>query len=150
MYLSSRLRAVSLFSWSVEQIARNTQMTPSREGARGERHDKRESLSSLSFSSDLVREVHAHASVERRSRETRETRTAAREEKRESLFCRASPVSRLQSRGWSFACFGRFARRTKKKERLFVVKNIYCTNLLPGVLPYPSLRSERERLLLHQ
>ena len=34
---------------------------------------------------------------------------------------RASPVSRLQSRAWSFACLGRFARRTKKKERLLVV-----------------------------
>ena len=34
---------------------------------------------------------------------------------------RASPFSRLQSRAWSFACLGRFARRTKKKERLLVV-----------------------------
>ena len=65
--------------------------------------------------------VHARASVERRSRETRETRAVAREEKGESLFCRASPVSRLHSRGWSFACLGRFARRTKTKERLLVV-----------------------------
>jgi len=64
--------------------------------------------------------VHARASVERRSRETRETRAAAREEKR-ALFFRASPVSRLQSRAWSFASLGRFARRTKKKERLLVV-----------------------------
>ena len=30
-------------------------------------------------------------------------------------------VSRLQSRAWSFACLGRFGRRTKKKERLLVV-----------------------------
>ena len=66
------------------------------------------------FSSDLVRGVHARANVERRSRETRETRAAAQEEKR------ASPVS-LQSRAWSFACLRRFARRTKKKERLLVV-----------------------------
>ena len=66
--------------------------------------------SSLSFSSDLVRVVHAHASVERRSCKTRETRAAF-------------PVSRLQSRAWSFACHGRFVRRTKKKERLLVV---YC------------------------
>ena len=51
--------------------------------------------------------MHARASVERRSRETRETR--------------ASPISRLQLRAWSFACLGRFARRTKKKERLLVV-----------------------------
>ena len=33
----------------------------------------------------------------------------------------ASPILRLQSRAWSFACLGRFARRTKKKERLLVV-----------------------------
>ena len=46
-------------------------------------------------------------SLARSSRETRETK--------------ASPVSRLQSRAWSFACLGRFARRTKKKERLLVV-----------------------------
>ena len=46
------------------------------------------------------------ASVEKRGREG----------KRETLFCRASPVSCLQSRVWSFACLGRFARRTKKKR----------------------------------
>ena len=34
---------------------------------------------------------------------------------------KSSPVSRSQSRAWSFACLGRFARRTKKKERLLVV-----------------------------
>ena len=33
----------------------------------------------------------------------------------------ASPVSRLGSRAWSFACLGRFARWTKKKERLLGV-----------------------------
>ena len=71
----------------------------------------RQTASSLSVSSDLVRGVHARASVERCSRETRETRAAAREEK-----FRASSVSRLQSRAFSFACLGRFARRTKKKE----------------------------------
>ena len=32
---------------------------------------------------------------------------------------RASPVSRLQSRAWSFACLGRFARRTKPSEKLW-------------------------------
>ena len=37
-----RQRAVSLFSWSVEQNARDTQMTTRvTEGARRERHDKR-------------------------------------------------------------------------------------------------------------
>ena len=55
---------------------------------------------------------------ERRSRETRETRVAAREEKRESLFFRVSPVSR-------------FARQTTQKREtarsllfsLFLFKN---------------------------
>ena len=56
----------------------------------------------------LVRSI-CGLDCERRSRETRETRAAARE------------VSRLQSRAWSFACLGGFARRTKKKERLLVV-----------------------------
>ena len=41
--------------------------------------------SSLSFPSDLVRGVHARASVGRRSQETREARAAAREEKRVSF-----------------------------------------------------------------
>ena len=44
----SRLRAVSLFSWFVEKNARDTQMTTRvTEGARRERHEKRESLFSL-------------------------------------------------------------------------------------------------------
>ena len=75
--------------------------------------DCEQSLFSFRFS---TRSARANE-VERRSRETRETRAAAREEK----SCRASPVSRLQSRAWSFACLGRFARRTKEKERLLVV-----------------------------
>ena len=56
--------------------------------------------SSLSFSSDLVRGVHARASVrsEKRGRQP------------------ASPVSRLQSRAWSFACLERFVRRTREKR----------------------------------
>ena len=42
-HFTFRLRAVSLFSWSVEQNARDTQMTRRvTEGARRERHDKRE------------------------------------------------------------------------------------------------------------
>ena len=32
---------------------------------------------------------------------------------------RASPVSRLQSRAWSFACLRRFDRRTKPSEKLW-------------------------------
>ena len=63
--------------------------------------------SSLSFSSDLVRGVHKRSSVKREKRVRQP----------------ATPVSRLQSSAWSFACLGRFARRTKKKERLLVV---YC------------------------
>ena len=34
---------------------------------------------------------------------------------------RNESVSCLQSRAWSFAYLGRFARRTKKKDRLLVV-----------------------------
>ena len=54
-----RLRAVSLFSWSVEQNARDTQMTMRvTEGARHERHDKRDTTrkareNGLSRSSDF-------------------------------------------------------------------------------------------------
>ena len=43
--------------------------------------------------------VHARASVERRNRETRETRAAA-----------------FQSRAWSFACLGRFAQADQEKR----------------------------------
>ena len=66
--------------------------------------------------------VHVRSSVERRSRETRETRAAAREEKGESFFCRASPVSSLQSRAWSFACLGR-----NLVPRAFPLKNGWCS-----------------------
>ena len=91
--------------------------------------------------------VHARASVERRSRETRETRVAAREEKGESLFCRASPVSRLHSRGWSFACLGRFARRTKTKERLLVVctKNSWADARFYRCLPLKTIPSRKSQ-----
>ena len=51
--------------------------------------------SSLSFSSDLVRGVHARASVERRSPETRERRAAAREEKLLCLSRLAPSVTRV-------------------------------------------------------
>ena len=62
--------------------------------------------------SDLVRGLHACASLEQQSRVTRETRVAARE---------ASLVSRLQQCAWSFSCVAPFARRTEKKERLLLV-----------------------------
>ena len=57
-----------------------------------------QTASGFSFSSNLVRGVHARASVERRGKRGR------------------------QSRAWTFACLGRFAQRTKKKERLLVVQ----------------------------
>ena len=56
----SRLQAVTLFSWSVEQNARDTKMTTRvTEGARRERHEKRESTrkareNSLSRSSEFL------------------------------------------------------------------------------------------------
>ena len=68
---------------------------------------------------------------ERRSRETRETRVAAREEKRESLFFRVSPVSRHRTCAWPFACLA-FCSTDYTKERetarsllfsLFLFKN---------------------------
>ena len=44
-------------------------------------------------------------------------------ERRASTPLDASPVSFLKSRAWSFWSLARFARRTKKKERLLVVYN---------------------------
>ena len=38
---------------------------------------------------------------------------------------RGWPVLRLQSRAWSFTCLTRFARWTKKKERLLVVYSLF-------------------------
>ena len=80
-----------------------------------------------SFSSDLVRGVHGAA-----RRETRETRAAARLKEK-----RASPVSGLQSRAWSFVCLGRFARRTKKKERLLLVYHLSPSSSFLSRFPYP-------------
>ena len=56
--------------------------------------------SSLSFSSDLVRAMHARGSGEA---------------KRGRFFFRASPVSRHQSRAWPLRV-SRFARRTTEKR----------------------------------
>ena len=105
--------------------------------------------------------VHARASVERRSRETRETRAAAREEKGESFFCRASPVSRLQSRAWSLiACLGRNlvprafplkmggARRTKERLLEVCSKNSWADARFYRSLPLktiPSRKSQNEK-----
>ena len=66
--------------------------------------------------------MHAAARREKRGRQP--------EEKKE-------PVSGLQSRAWSFACLGRFARRTKKKERLLVVLHLSPFLLFPLPLPVP-------------
>ena len=85
------------------------------------------------LSSDLVRGLHACASVEQQSRVTRETRVAARE---------ASLVSRLQQCAWSFSCVAPFARRTEKKERLLLVYEKLAILSL-------KLRSHF-RILLHQ
>ena len=96
--------------------------------------DCEQSLFFFSFSESNAR------ARERRSRETRETRAAAREEKRETarlaranelsvglttqnmigwfviLFFRASPVSRHQSRAWPFACLA-FCSTDHRKKR---------------------------------
>ena len=53
---------------------------------------------------------------ERRSRETHETRAAAREKKRDCPLFRASPVSRYQSRAWPFACLA-FCSTDYRKKR---------------------------------
>ena len=55
------------------------------------------------FFFNLLKRVHACASGEQRSRETQKTRAAAREENR------ASSVSCLQSRAWSFVWLARFS-----------------------------------------
>ena len=53
---STRLRAVSLFSWSVEQNARDTQMiTRVTEGARRERHEPPSFLASRGFATERSR-----------------------------------------------------------------------------------------------
>ena len=83
--------------------------------------------------SDLVRGLHACATLEQQSRDTRETRVAARE---------ASLVSRLQQCAWSFSCVAPFARRTEKKERLLLVYEKLAILSL-------KLRSHF-RILLHQ
>ena len=51
-------------------------------------------------------------------RDARNEGGSPRRKKSRLLSC---PSRRLQSRAWSFACLGRFTRRTKKKERLLVV-----------------------------
>ena len=56
MFCNHRLRAVSLFSWCIEQNARDTQMTTRvTEGPRRERHEKREAVVSFFFSGLMSR-----------------------------------------------------------------------------------------------
>ena len=59
--------------------------------------NEEKTASSLSFSSDLARGVHARASVE------------------------CPPVSRLPSRAWSFTGLGRLGSTDQEKERLLIV-----------------------------
>ena len=47
------------------------------------------------------------------------------------------PVSRLQSRAWSFACLARFARRANKNERLL---EAYLQKLVSKILSVAGLR----------
>ena len=78
--------------------------------------------------------VHVRASVD----ETKETRATGswEEKKRDTLFCRASLVSRLKSRASSFT------RRTKKKERLlgavYTERDAVDRNSVQLYLPLPS------------
>ena len=69
-------------------------------------------------------EVSAHAREHRR--EAKNEGGGPRRKRGWPLLFRASPISCLQSRAWSFACLARFARRTNKKERLFVVEPYPC------------------------
>ena len=62
---------------------------------------------------------------EKRGRETRETRAAAREGKK--IFFPASPISRHQSRAWPFACLAFCSMDYRKKERLHVVYSTMAT-----------------------
>ena len=89
---------------------------------------------------------------ERRSRETRETRVAAREEKRESLFFRVSPVSRHRTCAWPFACLA-FCSTDYTKERdcsqsiiLSVLVQKSQRHLLPSSLAIKSVPRESSPL----
>ena len=53
-----------------------------------------------------------------RAAKTRDARNEG--DSRERLFC-ASSVSRLEPHAWSFSSLARFARQTKKNERLLSV-----------------------------
>ena len=69
----------------------------------------------------LFLQILCEGTLRARALSGRETRDLRRKKRQQLLFFRASPVSGLQSRAWSFACLARFARCTKKKERLLVV-----------------------------
>ena len=53
------------------------------------------------------------------------------------VCARVSPVSRLQSRVWSFACLARFARWANKKERLL---KVYLKKLVSKILSVATFR----------
>ena len=69
----------------------------------------------------LFLQILCEGSLHARVSSGRETRDPRRKRRQHLVFLRASLVSRLQSRAWSLACLARFARCTKKKERLLVV-----------------------------
>ena len=66
--------------------------------------------------------MHAPASVERRSRETRETRAAAREEKRETLSSCLSRLAPSVTRVVIYVSRAFCSTDQEKKERLLVVQ----------------------------
>ena len=107
-----RLRAVSLFSWCIEQNARDTQtITRVTEGARRERHEKREAVVSFFFSVlasrqprpqgfSLKKWVGPHPFFEGKALGTRLARGENREEKGDNSFSFFVP---LPSRAFSHA-----------------------------------------------
>ena len=63
-------------------------------------------------------------------------------------FVVQSPASRLQSRAWSFACFGRFAWRTKKKRETAGSVDFYRNfqvNFSCSLVRLPRLNQERKK-----
>ena len=52
----------------------------------------------------------------------------------------------LEKQGWSFACLGRFARRTKKKERLVVVYPYFEPYTEQDAMPKPFFNQARNRI----
>ena len=53
-------------------------------------------------------------------------------------------AARLEKQGWSFACLGRFPRRTKKKERLVVVYPYFEPYTELDAMPKPFFLSSKK------